>query len=51
MGSGESTNTNLTVFGLIRSGLEPTIYHTPDEHARRTGKRVKIRILFLNRCA
>ena len=26
--SGEATNTNLIVFGLTRSGLEPTIYHT-----------------------
>ena len=30
--SGESTNTNLIVFGLIRAGLEPTICHTQDEH-------------------
>ena len=26
--SGEATNTNFIVFGLIRSGLEPMIYHT-----------------------
>ena len=31
--SGEATNTNLTVFGLTRSGLELTIYHNRDEHA------------------
>ena len=31
--SGEATNTNFMVFGLTRSGLEPTIYHTRDEHA------------------
>jgi hypothetical protein len=29
--SGEATNTN--VFGLARSALEPTIYHTLGEHA------------------
>jgi len=29
--SGEATNTNFTVFGLTRSGIEPTIYHTRDE--------------------
>jgi hypothetical protein len=28
-----STLTNLIVFGLTRPGLEPTIYHTRDEHA------------------
>jgi hypothetical protein len=26
------TNDNGIVFGLTRSGLEPTIYHTRDEH-------------------
>jgi hypothetical protein len=26
-------NTNFKVFGLTRSGLEPTIYRTRDEHA------------------
>ena len=31
--SGEATNTNFTVFGLTRPGLEPTIYHTRGEHA------------------
>ena len=31
--SGEATNTNYIVFGLTRSGLEPTIYRTQDEHA------------------
>jgi hypothetical protein len=31
--SGEATNTNYIVFGLTRSGLEPTIYHTRDEYA------------------
>ena len=30
--SGEATNTNFIVFGLTRSVLEPTIYHTRDEH-------------------
>ena len=25
--SGEATNTNFIIFGLTRSGLEPTIYH------------------------
>jgi len=29
--SGETTNTNFIVFGLIRSGLEPTIYCTRGE--------------------
>jgi hypothetical protein len=28
MFSGETTHTNCLVFGLTRSGLEPTIYHT-----------------------
>ena len=31
--SGEATNTNVKVFGLTRSGLEPTIYHIWGEHA------------------
>jgi hypothetical protein len=31
--SGEATNTNFIVFGLIRLGREPTIYRTRDEHA------------------
>ena len=31
--SGEATNTNFIVFGLTRSGLEPTIYCTRGEHA------------------
>ena len=31
--SGESTNANLIVFSLTRSGLEPMIYRTRDEHA------------------
>jgi hypothetical protein len=30
--SGEATNTNFIVVGLTRPGLEPTIYHTQDEH-------------------
>jgi hypothetical protein len=30
---GEATNTNFIVFGLTRSGLVPTIYHTRGEHA------------------
>ena len=30
--SRDATNTNLIVFDLNRSGLEPTIYHTPGEH-------------------
>ena len=30
--SGEATHTNFIVFGLTRSGLEPTMYHTLDEH-------------------
>jgi hypothetical protein len=30
--SGETTNTIFRVFGLIRSGLEPTIYRTRGEH-------------------
>jgi hypothetical protein len=29
--TGETTNTNFIVFGLTRSGLEPTIYHTRGE--------------------
>jgi hypothetical protein len=31
--SGEALNTNFIVFGLTRSELEPTIYHTRGEHA------------------
>jgi hypothetical protein len=31
--NGEATNSNFIVFGLTRSGLEPTIYHTRGEHA------------------
>ena len=31
--TGEATNTNLLVFGLTLSGLEPTIYRTQGEHA------------------
>jgi hypothetical protein len=31
--SGEATNTKFILFGLTRSGLEPTIYHTQGEHA------------------
>ena len=30
---GEATNTNCIVFGLTRTGLEPTIYRTRGEHA------------------
>ena len=30
--SGEATNTYFIVFGLNRSGLEPTIYRTRGEH-------------------
>ena len=30
--SGEATNTNFIVFGVIGSGLEPTIYRTRGEH-------------------
>ena len=30
---GEATHTNCIVFGLTRSGLEPTIYRTREEHA------------------
>jgi hypothetical protein len=33
--SGESTNTNVIVFGLTRPGLEPKIYHTRGEHSNR----------------
>jgi len=33
MQRGEATNTNFIVFGLIRSGLKPTIYRTWGEHA------------------
>ena len=29
----EATNTNIIVFGFTRSGLQPTIYRTPSEHA------------------
>ena len=31
--SGEATNTNLTVLGFTRPGVEPMVYHTRDEHA------------------
>jgi hypothetical protein len=31
--SGEATNTNIVVFGLIRPVFEPTIYRTRGEHA------------------
>jgi len=33
MVSEEATTTNFRVFGLTRSGLEPTIYSTEGEHA------------------
>ena len=33
MFSGDETNTNYIVFGLMRQGLEPTIYRTRNEHA------------------
>jgi hypothetical protein len=33
MFSGEVTNNNFIVFGLTRSGFEPTIYRTRGEHA------------------
>ena len=32
---GEATNINFIVFGLTRSGLEPTTYRTQGEHANR----------------
>ena len=35
--SGEATNTNFIVFGLIRPGREPTIYRTRGEHADNYG--------------
>jgi len=31
--SGEATDTNFIVFGLTRSGIDPTVYHTLGEHA------------------
>ena len=31
--SGKATNINCMIFGLTRSGLEPTIYRTRGEHA------------------
>ena len=31
--SGEAINANFIIFGLTRSGLEPTIYRTRCEHA------------------
>jgi hypothetical protein len=31
--SGETANTNVIVFTLTRSGLEPMLYHTRGEHA------------------
>jgi hypothetical protein len=31
--SGEATHINFIVFGLTRSGLEPTIYYPPGEQA------------------
>ena len=31
--SKEATNTNLIVIGVTQSGLEPTTYHTQDQHA------------------
>ena len=31
--SGEATNTNFIVFGLIQSGLEPMIFRTRGDHA------------------
>jgi hypothetical protein len=30
----DAANTNFIVIGLTQPGLEPTIYHTPGEHAR-----------------
>jgi len=32
--SGEAANTKSIFFGLIRTGLEITIYRTRDEHAK-----------------
>jgi hypothetical protein len=34
--SGEATNTNLLVFGLTRSGVEPLIYHIQREHNQKS---------------
>jgi hypothetical protein len=31
--NGEATNTNFSVFGLTRLGIEPTFYRTCGEHA------------------
>jgi len=33
LNSGEAANTNLIVFCLTQSGLEPTIYYTGGKHA------------------
>jgi hypothetical protein len=32
--SGEATNTNFIDFGLTRSVIEPTMYHTRGDHAK-----------------
>ena len=47
--SRQSTNTICIVFGLTRSGLEPTIYHTRGEHANHntTDAVATLRILLL----
>jgi hypothetical protein len=47
--SGEAANTNFIVFGLIRPGIEPTIYRTQGEHAnhRTTDAVVKRKLLSL----
>ena len=44
---GDAANTNLIVFGLTRSGLKPTIYHTRGKHAnhRRRGSSCTLYIM------
>jgi len=45
--SREATNTNFIVFGLIRSGVEPTIYHTRHEHIYTTDAVLNQLLLYL----
>ena len=49
--SEEATNTNFIVFGLTRSGIDPTVYHTLGEHANYyTTDAVFATLVSLNTC-
>jgi len=48
--SGEATNTNLIVFGLTRTGLEPTIYCTRGEHSNYYATDVVVVLMCTDKC-